>query len=100
MRLLYVMLVSVLLASFTTTAWADPGKDESGHGRDESHDRHDAWKRALEHRREAAKERREYEREAAKARRLLNWSPLFDLDKGLTRTIAWYRRFLEDGVRA
>jgi CDP-glucose 4,6-dehydratase len=32
---------------------------------------------------------------AAKARRLLQWSPLFDLDEGLTKTIAWYREFLK-----
>jgi CDP-glucose 4,6-dehydratase len=31
---------------------------------------------------------------AAKARRVLRWSPLFDLDEGLARTIAWYREFL------
>lgn len=31
---------------------------------------------------------------AAKARRLLDWSPLFTLDEGLTSTIAWYRHFL------
>jgi CDP-glucose 4,6-dehydratase len=33
---------------------------------------------------------------AAKARRLLKWRPLFDLDEGLERTVAWYRNFLED----
>ena len=31
---------------------------------------------------------------AAKARRDLSWSPLFDLDEGLERTIAWYREHL------
>jgi CDP-glucose 4,6-dehydratase len=31
---------------------------------------------------------------AAKARRDLGWSPLFGLDEGLRRTIAWYRDFL------
>jgi len=30
---------------------------------------------------------------AAKARRLLGWSPLFDLDSGLQRTIGWYQEF-------
>ena len=39
MRKTYVTLVSMLLVSLTTTAWADPDKDESGHGR---YDRHDA----------------------------------------------------------
>jgi CDP-glucose 4,6-dehydratase len=33
---------------------------------------------------------------AAKARTMLNWKPLFTLDQGLERTIAWYRRFLND----
>ncbi len=32
---------------------------------------------------------------AAKARRMLNWTPLFDLDEGLIRTIAWYKELLE-----
>ena len=67
MRRTYVTLVSVLLASLTTAAWADPGKDESGHGRYEDRNDREAWKRALEYRREASKDRREYEREAAKA---------------------------------
>ncbi|QDV35474.1 NAD-dependent epimerase/dehydratase family protein [Tautonia plasticadhaerens] len=31
---------------------------------------------------------------AGKARRLLDWSPLFTLDEGLERTVAWYRSFL------
>jgi CDP-glucose 4,6-dehydratase len=31
---------------------------------------------------------------AAKARNLLNWSPSYDLDGGLKKTIAWYREFL------
>jgi CDP-glucose 4,6-dehydratase len=31
---------------------------------------------------------------AAKARAVLNWSPLFTLEEGLNRTIAWYREFL------
>lgn len=30
---------------------------------------------------------------AAKARELLNWSPLFTLDEGLQKTIAWYEEF-------
>jgi CDP-glucose 4,6-dehydratase len=31
---------------------------------------------------------------AAKARAMLNWSPLFTLDEGLSRTINWYKSFL------
>ena len=31
---------------------------------------------------------------AARARRELDWSPLFDLDSGLSRTIAWYKDYL------
>ncbi len=31
---------------------------------------------------------------SAKARQQLNWAPLFTLDEGLRRTIAWYRDFL------
>ena len=34
---------------------------------------------------------------AEKARRELGWSPLFTLDEGLERTIAWYRAFLGEG---
>jgi len=30
---------------------------------------------------------------AAKARRLLNWSPLFQLDAALRKTVAWYQEF-------
>ncbi len=32
---------------------------------------------------------------AEKARRMLAWRPLYTLDEGLERTIAWYRRFFE-----
>jgi len=32
---------------------------------------------------------------AKKARRQLGWKPLFTLEQGLKRTIAWYRRFFE-----
>jgi CDP-glucose 4,6-dehydratase len=31
---------------------------------------------------------------AEKARRVLNWSPRFSIEEGLTRTIGWYRDFL------
>lgn len=31
---------------------------------------------------------------SAKAQKMLGWSPLFDLDTGLQKTIAWYREFL------
>lgn len=34
---------------------------------------------------------------AAKARRMLGWSPLFDLDRGLALTVEWYREFLRNG---
>lgn len=33
---------------------------------------------------------------AQKARDRLGWKPLFSLDEGLQRTIAWYKRFFED----
>lgn len=36
---------------------------------------------------------------AAKARERLGWAPLFDLDAGLRRTIAWYEDFLADEPR-
>jgi CDP-glucose 4,6-dehydratase len=32
---------------------------------------------------------------AEKARRMLEWRPLFTLDEGLTRTVEWYRSYLE-----
>ena len=44
-------------------------------------------------RNEASNEIRHQYLTAAKARRLLQWSPLFDLDTGLSRTIQWYREF-------
>ena len=44
-------------------------------------------------RNEASNEIRHQYLTAAKARRLLQWSPLFDLDSGLSRTIQWYREF-------
>lgn len=45
-------------------------------------------------RNEASNEIRNQVLDAAKARTLLQWSPLFTLDEGLKRTIAWYREFL------
>jgi len=33
---------------------------------------------------------------AAKARRVLGWSPLFNLDEGLQKTIVWYREFFSN----
>src|SRR4029079_18097906 len=35
---------------------------------------------------------------AAKAREMLGWRPLFSLDDGLQRTIAWHREALETGA--
>lgn len=45
-------------------------------------------------RNEANNEIRNQVLDAAKARTMLQWSPLFSLDEGLTRTISWYRDFL------
>jgi CDP-glucose 4,6-dehydratase len=44
-------------------------------------------------RNEASNEIRHQYLSAERARTELNWSPLFTLDEGLTRTIAWYREF-------
>lgn len=43
---------------------------------------------------EATHEIRHQYLSAAKARRTLGWKPIFTLDEGLDRTIAWYRGFL------
>jgi CDP-glucose 4,6-dehydratase len=43
---------------------------------------------------EASHEIRHQYLSAEKARRVLGWKPLFTLDSGLQRTIAWYREFL------
>jgi CDP-glucose 4,6-dehydratase len=48
-------------------------------------------------RNEAANEIRHQYLSAARARRILGWGPLFTLDEGLDRTIAWYREFFEHG---
>lgn len=42
---------------------------------------------------EASNEIRCQHLSASRARRMLRWSPLFTLDEGLERTIAWYREF-------
>ena len=46
-------------------------------------------------RNEALHEIRHQYLSAEKARQMLGWRPLFDLDEGLRRTVAWYKRFLE-----
>ncbi len=45
-------------------------------------------------RNEASNEIRHQYLSAKKARELLGWKPLFGLDQGLDRTVAWYRDFL------
>ncbi|HEX9785772.1 MAG TPA: NAD-dependent epimerase/dehydratase family protein, partial [Opitutaceae bacterium] len=42
----------------------------------------------------ASAEIREQYIDASKARAKLGWSPRYAMDKGLQRTIAWYRKFL------
>jgi CDP-glucose 4,6-dehydratase len=46
---------------------------------------------------EASNEIRQQYLNAAKAKRVLGWSPMFDIDSGLNRTIDWYREFLSNG---
>jgi CDP-glucose 4,6-dehydratase len=48
----------------------------------------------LDVRNEASNEIRHQYLSAEKARRLLGWKPLFDLDEGLRRTVAWYLNYL------
>jgi len=48
----------------------------------------------LDIRNEASNEIRHQYLSAARARRDLQWQPLFTLDQGLAKTIAWYRDFL------
>ncbi len=48
-------------------------------------------------RNEASNEIRYQYLSAEKARKELNWSPLFDLETGLTRTIDWYTKALRNG---
>ncbi len=45
-------------------------------------------------RNEASNEIRHQYLSAERARRLLGWAPLFTLEEGLQRTVAWYREFL------
>lgn len=47
-------------------------------------------------RNEAAHEIRAQYLSSARARQELHWQPLFSLEQGLERTLAWYRRFLQD----
>lgn len=49
-------------------------------------------------RNEASNEIRHQYLSAKSAKTSLSWRPLFTLDEGLTRTIAWYRNFLEGAV--
>jgi CDP-glucose 4,6-dehydratase len=44
-------------------------------------------------RNEASREIRYQYLDPSKAQTMLNWSPLFNLDEGLSRTIAWYKEF-------
>jgi CDP-glucose 4,6-dehydratase len=44
-------------------------------------------------RNEAANEIKHQYLSAAKARKVLGWKPLFTIDEGLDRTVAWYREF-------
>ena len=46
-------------------------------------------------RNEASNEIREQYLSAKKAREQLGWRPLFSMDEGLRRTIAWYRALLQ-----
>jgi CDP-glucose 4,6-dehydratase len=43
---------------------------------------------------EASNEIRRQFLSASRARTELSWSPLFNLEDGLERTISWYREFL------
>ncbi len=44
---------------------------------------------------EASNEIKHQYLDAEKARRMLGWEPLFTLDEGLTRTIQWYRNYIQ-----
>jgi CDP-glucose 4,6-dehydratase len=45
---------------------------------------------------EASNEIRKQFLDATKARSVLGWSPLFSVEEGLRRTIAWYQKFLQN----
>jgi len=45
-------------------------------------------------RNEASNEIRHQYLNASRAREMLGWAPLFTLDQGLERTLAWYRDYL------
>jgi CDP-glucose 4,6-dehydratase len=49
-------------------------------------------------RNEAVHEIRHQYLTAERAKSMLNWSPLFTLQQGLERTIAWYKEFLRDAA--
>jgi CDP-glucose 4,6-dehydratase len=49
-------------------------------------------------RNEATNEIRHQYLDASKARQTLSWQPLFSLEEGLRRTIAWYRAFLHEAL--
>jgi CDP-glucose 4,6-dehydratase len=49
---------------------------------------------------EASNEIRKQTLNADKALQKLGWHPLFNLDQGLDRTIAWYREFLGEPRRS
>ena len=53
---------------------------------------------APEIRNEVTNEIRHQQLSAAKARDLLNWRPLFTLEEGLKRTLAWYTNFLGEST--
>ncbi len=51
-------------------------------------------------RNEASNEIRHQYLDASKARRVLGWRPIWSLDEGLERTIAWYKHFLGETLCA
>ncbi len=44
---------------------------------------------------EASNEIKHQYLDASKARQTLDWQPLFTLDEGLTRTVAWYKNYIQ-----